>query len=155
MSTLKTRRFDPVDVGVDSTGWYIVFADSAEGSADMRQCFSQLNILIFALPVIPRCIHLLQPCGAECQKEQVSRPHLDPEIGLQRPRAYEYLGLEDRPKHPRVSGQLSQEKMESWLSLRQRNSISRGRASTSPESLSPELSSQQRSSSPTISANSN
>ena len=55
---LKTRPFHPIDVVVDPTGWYIVFANSTQGSASMRQCFSQLNNAIFALPFILRSIQL-------------------------------------------------------------------------------------------------
>ena len=36
MSKLKTRPFHPVDVAVDLTGWYIVFANSTQGSENVH-----------------------------------------------------------------------------------------------------------------------
>ena len=39
----KTQPFNPVFVGVDSTGWYIVFEDSPAGLAHMQQCSTVLQ----------------------------------------------------------------------------------------------------------------
>ena len=55
---LKARPFHPVGVAVDGTGWYIVFANSTQGSANMRQCYDRLNNRIFALPVMLSCMQL-------------------------------------------------------------------------------------------------
>ena len=33
--TLKTRPIHPIDVAVDRTGWYIVFANSTQGPANV------------------------------------------------------------------------------------------------------------------------
>ena len=62
---LNARPFHPLDVAVDRTGWYIVFANSTQGFANMRQCCDQLNNQISALPVILSCIQLQQTFAIE------------------------------------------------------------------------------------------
>ena len=65
MLKLKARPFHPVAVAVNPTGWYIVFANSTQSSANMRQCFDQLNNQIITLPVILSCIQLQQTFAIE------------------------------------------------------------------------------------------